>query len=159
MEKIGKNPATAPSFEENSEIHDATDPKSSGCAKECLGSWEGTSPHGKAQFPPPAGPCPSLLPLTAKIPGMRALFIFHPAALAKWSSSHKVLDPWGTERAGKGRIPWFWKKGKWWWCRWSMDLGRCQRAWSHHSTRHWKNIYPELILAGRIPNIYFRDLF
>lgn len=36
MEKMGKNPTTAPSFEENSEIHDPTDPKSSGCAKECL---------------------------------------------------------------------------------------------------------------------------
>lgn len=64
------------------------------------------------------------------------------------------------KKAGKGLIPCFWNEGKRRHSPWSMDLGWCQRAWNHHSTNHWKkNIYPELIQAGRIPNIYFSCWF
>lgn len=62
MEKLRKNLDTNPSFLGKLRNPRPTDPKSSGGAKECPGSWEGTSPHGKPQFPLPGGPHLSLLP-------------------------------------------------------------------------------------------------
>lgn len=132
-----------------------TNPKSSGSARECPGIW--------ATFPSWKAPIPTLwwfLSFSAsQNPGNVSPVYFWFPTLQLPQSSESMR---GWKKLEKEKFPVFEimenvvvvAVGD----RWIWDGSK--GVWNDPNSSHWKKtISPELLLAGRIPNIYLRCLF